>query len=574
MTVKLSLQLNDNDNVPPNGTSSGADGVDTLVRMENIRGSNFGDTLSGNQFDNILNGGLGNDTLIGGLGANWLDGDEGIDTVSYKWLAAFSGGLYVTLDRTELGGARGFYNKDGQPVNDKFSVGLDFRVTVENIIGSDGDDILRGDDGNNTIDGSLGNDWIMGGLGNDRLDGGLHFFVPDPDSPRSNGGDGISYASATANMVIDLSDGRATGQGTDTLLRIEHVAGAVQHTNTIIGNGAANTLEGGERNDTIQGEAGNDTIIGSSGKDVLRGGSGNDFIVKASNPDDQLGGDSQFFGGDGNDTLVTGTGRDRVAGDAGNDIIFATRGNDTYNGGSGSDEVDFTESKSGLTAAVIATVATSGPGANTGTSKIGVTTVKFTFISIENLTGTKFDDKLTGSTSGNVLEGGAGDDTLDGGGGPDTLRGGAGDDTYIVKARTSVVETSSTGGDSGGHEIVKSTITYQLGQVPRGSDPRRHRHHQRHRQFGPQHPGRQRQEQHSDRQARQRHAARPRRQRRPAGRYRQGHPVRRARRGPLRLQHGRRQPGRHDARRDQGLQSRPGRQDRPCRYRCQHACQW
>ena len=49
-----------------------------------------------------------------------------------------------------------------------------------------------------------------------------------------------------------------------------------------------------------------------------------------------------------------------------------------------------------------------------------------TLISIENLTGSAFDDTLTGDGDDNVLSGLAGDDTLDGGAGNDTLDGGDG----------------------------------------------------------------------------------------------------------------------------------------------------
>src|SRR6185369_9890285 len=52
-------------------TSSGADGIDTLISIENIRGSlDFGDTLIGNGAANSLEGRGGNDALTGGGGAD------------------------------------------------------------------------------------------------------------------------------------------------------------------------------------------------------------------------------------------------------------------------------------------------------------------------------------------------------------------------------------------------------------------------------------------------------------------------------------------------------------------------
>lgn len=49
-------------------------------------------------------------------------------------------------------------------------------------------------------------------------------------------------------------------------------------------------------------------------------------------------------------------------------------------------------------------------------------------ISIENVVGSAFDDRLSGNDRANTLSGGAGDDRLDGGDGDDVLDGGAGDD--------------------------------------------------------------------------------------------------------------------------------------------------
>ena len=54
-------------------------GTDTLSNFENVRGSNFNDTLTGSSSANSLNGGIGNDTLNGGLGNDTLTGGSGSD---------------------------------------------------------------------------------------------------------------------------------------------------------------------------------------------------------------------------------------------------------------------------------------------------------------------------------------------------------------------------------------------------------------------------------------------------------------------------------------------------------------
>ena len=65
-------------------TGTGADGeggTDTLVDIESVQGSAFGDTIMGNTNANSLTGGSGNDTLDGGAGNDSLSGDEGSDTL-------------------------------------------------------------------------------------------------------------------------------------------------------------------------------------------------------------------------------------------------------------------------------------------------------------------------------------------------------------------------------------------------------------------------------------------------------------------------------------------------------------
>jgi Ca2+-binding RTX toxin-like protein len=57
-----------------------------------------------------------------------------------------------------------------------------------------------------------------------------------------------------------------------------------------------------------------------------------------------------------------------------------------------------------------------------------------TLTSIENLTGSLFDDVLTGSSSSNVLIGLDGNDVLNGGNGADTLVGGSGADRFVFTA--------------------------------------------------------------------------------------------------------------------------------------------
>lgn len=73
---------------------TGGAGIDTLINIQNLIGSDYNDHLTGDYEANIINGGLGNDVLIGGLGNDTLTGGAGHDT--FQWLAGDAGHDRVT----------------------------------------------------------------------------------------------------------------------------------------------------------------------------------------------------------------------------------------------------------------------------------------------------------------------------------------------------------------------------------------------------------------------------------------------------------------------------------------------
>lgn len=116
-------------------------GWDTLTSIENLIGSDHGDTLTGNTGNNTLDGGLGNDTLAAGTG---------IDTVSY---ASSSAAVTVSL---ALAGAQ-----------NTIGAGTDTLSGFENISGGSGSDALTGNAGSNVLSGGRGNDILNGNGGPD-----------------------------------------------------------------------------------------------------------------------------------------------------------------------------------------------------------------------------------------------------------------------------------------------------------------------------------------------------------------------------------------------------------------------
>ena len=109
--------------------------------------------------------------------------------------------------------------------------------------------------------------------------------------------------------------------------------------------------------------------------------------------------DDIIYGDDGNDTLAGGDGNDTLFGMDEDDTLDGGLGNDVLNGGTGDTD---TATYAGATGSVDVNLAT---GLATGADG------NDTLVSIENVTGSGFDDTLTGNGSDNVLSGGLGSDT-------------------------------------------------------------------------------------------------------------------------------------------------------------------
>ncbi|MEF2074010.1 calcium-binding protein [Consotaella aegiceratis] len=338
---------------------------------------------------------------------------------------------------------------------------------MENLIGSNFNDVLGGDaggnvlqglNGNDVLAGRGGNDVLLGGAGNDVLNGGT-------GADRLDGGAGLdtaSYAGATAAVTADLlvtsnNTGDAVG---DIYISVENLIGT-GFSDVLLGDAGGNVLQGLNGNDVLAGRGGNDVLLGGDGNDVLNGGVGADrldggagldtasyagstigltadFLASSSNTGEAAGDvyvavenliGSNFndvLGGDAGGNVLQGlNGNDVLAGRGGNDVLLGGAGNDVLNGGTGADRLDGgagldTASYAGATAGVTADFLASS--SNTGEAAGDV------YVAVENLIGTGFSDVLLGDAGGNVLQGLNGNDVLAGRGGNDVLLGGAGND--------------------------------------------------------------------------------------------------------------------------------------------------
>ena len=471
-------------------TLNGSDSADDLfggAGGDILKGNAGDDRLFGEQGYDSLNGGAGNDSLFGGqdsdsleggAGADLFDGGAGIDEATYRTALA---GVTVSLASGGTGG----------------DAAGDAYVSIENMWGSNFDDVLEGDDQANRIFGLDGNNVIRGGGGNDELYGGNgnDTFYGGAGADRIDGGGGIDYVrydDATTGVTVGFASAAGSNDGAgDTMLNIEHIIGSA-FVDKLGGTNLAEDLQGGGGDDLLQGRGGNDTLDGGDGVDqAMYSGSRGEYFVtfdaatgtyvvkdlRQGSPDgtDQVrnvetfvfadgaisadsvldGNPGPIIGDDGSNPL-TGTsianeirglgGNDTLAGLAGEDLLDGGDGDDTLDGGTGVDTATYASAGAGVTVSLAVAGAQNSGGAGTDT-----------LVSVENLTGSAFDDQLTGNAGANVLSGLGGNDRLDGAGGIDTLLGGDGDDILIGGAAGGILdggagfdlvsyETSTTGG--------------------------------------------------------------------------------------------------------------------------------
>ncbi|TNC73672.1 M10 family metallopeptidase C-terminal domain-containing protein [Rubellimicrobium roseum] len=381
-------------------------------------------------------GGPLKDILIGDEGSNTLDGGAGGSTI-----------FGLDGDDRIIGGRDTLASRD-----------INNTIDVEDL-----EDQTESDDGNDALYGGRGNDTLLGGAGDDTLDGGRGDDIlkgqDGIDVFRGGAGaDTVDYSEESpfqllVNLQTNVASG-GTGSG-DTFFSIENLIGSDDRIDRFVGTSAANhfqgrgggdyfngrrgddLLDGGNDGDILYGEGGNDTIIGGAGQDYMDGGSGSDTVVYAGSSGgvtidlaegtarggdadgpaqivgrgtvirhDILAGFENAVGSFSDDHIIGSARANELYGGSGSDTLAGGGGADRLNGGAGRDTADYADAARGVRL-------------DMARGQVG----DDTFVSIENLAGSGFDDRLRGNDAANVLTGQGGSDSLVGESGDDTLLG-------------------------------------------------------------------------------------------------------------------------------------------------------
>ena len=408
-------------------------GSKTLSGVEQVRGTDFADTLTGgayNDFEGFR--GRGGDDLI--------DGKDGTDRADYlgsnlgvrvnladgkAWAMGRDPSTLnpsTTLTTVNAGTTVGvtpanntIVNASGIPVTD--NIGYDTLRSIERIVGTQYDDYYdaRGFSSTSTNAGSNGI-WneFEGRGGNDTIMG--------------NGATRLVYSTSYVAVEVNMATGKAwaldpsvrnieeaQGTGEDSFSGVYQVVGSALG-DRLVGGGVGRKY-GDTSVEGFVGGAGNDTIDGGGGWDEAYywdavSGITVDMRLATGQVQDGMGGTDTLIaidlvGGSEFDDVMNG--RDNGFSSGQQESFAGGKGNDKIDGGGGYDEVIYTY-KTSTTGAVVNLL--------TGQAQDGFGTVD-TLSNIEGVEGSDLNDTLIGNADDNRLDGRLGDDTLDGGGGTD-----------------------------------------------------------------------------------------------------------------------------------------------------------
>jgi Ca2+-binding RTX toxin-like protein len=401
--------------------SDGQGGVDTLINIEEVRGSRFDDVLIGSGASlEIFHGMQGNDTI---------NGAGGIDQVSYYYDSDSNGdgaGVLVNLSTSNIVNGQWMdvtaSALAGTALQDN---GIDTLLNIEDAVGTIFNDVLVGSSGSNKLEGREGFDLLVGGAGNDTLDGGTGNDSMVGDDGNDNYyvhdvGDVVSETNAATAGGIDTVYSYLTHTSTQTYTlgtNVENGRIVTTTASNMTGNSLSNFLYAGKGNNVINGGTGTDSVSfyeGNNGTGVTAslvtgtatGGSGTDTLISierlyGTNYADKLTGDTganYLRGYAGNDILDGGTGIDSMVGDDGNDIYYVR------------DVGDVVSETNAATAGGIDTVYSYLTHSSTQTYTLGtnVENGRIVATTASNMTGNSLSNTIYAGAGNNLISGGTG----------------------------------------------------------------------------------------------------------------------------------------------------------------------
>lgn len=315
----------------------------------------------------------GNDLFISSPGGDSYNGAAGTDWVTYQ-----DSSEGVTVDLKNGTGDR------GDAKGDTFE-------SIENVTGSDHDDIITGSAERNILKGGDGDDLFIVSEGRDYIDGGKGF-------------DTLDYSQMGEGVEVDLRDQTDDISGQE-FTGIEGVIGT-SDADTVHATSKHTVFDGGQGADTLK-------LYHDTGSFEFNGGGGNDTIdaslahgwwnaqfdfqngtVTVSETGEIVGrftGVEIVFGTDGNNVFIDGGNLKTVYGNEGSDIFHTTDGGFVkFDGGTnGTDTISFAEATTGL-----------------GSGGFGAVE------EVEEIIGTDFDDDFTVLPMFVDYHGGNGNDTF------------------------------------------------------------------------------------------------------------------------------------------------------------------
>ena len=471
-----------------NDTLKGGDDVDFLY------GGADNDSLDGELGNDYLFGEAGNDQLFGSAGNDLIDGGADIDTARYD---NSPNGVIVNIDETQSY-SNVAYSFDLEP---SFAIAAstaldgfgntDTLRNLENLTGSNFDDVLISNALSNTLKGMPGNDLLIGNGGDDILDGG-------------DGIDTVSYRRDPDSVHVNLVEKKASDGfgGVDKISNVENVVGS-NFNDEIIGDAQANTITAGNGADTLKGFAGNDLLMGEAGNDLIDGESDIDTVSYGNSPSgvvvnideassyknssfftdlepsfeinngtasdgfgttDTLRNLENIIGSGFNDILISNSQNNNIQALAGNDLLLGNAGNDSVDGGTGIDTVSYRRDPGSVNVNLVQNEARDGFG---GVDQI---------YNVENVVGSAFDDRITGDAQANTIEVGDGNDYVAAGAGNDRIFGengndtifGEGDDDYLVGGSgngwPSDILNGGSGNDTASYITAKTSVAASLAE--------------------------------------------------------------------------------------------------------------